>query len=407
MATQNLTATTAAAAKPHAARYWLWSKDQKGFGLSVQPTGAKAYYFVTRVDGRQHFNRIAAFGEVEFGVALGIATELAGQAARARALPEATYQPAKLVKPAEPDAPVLLSEVWSVYVREHLRRTRSAADVQAKIDNHAGALLSEPVAGLDGEAVRLWLRDLPPVTGKHCVQALRAACNFAAKHPRLTRWPHALANPFARIELAKPNPRSRKLEGRDLKAFALAAAKHPDPAVQAFVLGLLVSGARLNELREARVGEWDSKRRRLRLAAARMKSDKPGVLTFGPVTAGLIERLTHGKAPGAAIFAGDDPQGCRDFRKPWAALCATAGVEDYTFHDARRTSAGALVAAGFDGLVVEQHLNHTLPGAQKSYLILDADSPKRDEMAAAVEAAMGLAKRPAGRTEKAQARRAA
>ena len=406
MATKNFTADTAAKAQPASKRYWLWSKSQKGFGLSVQPSGAKAYYFVTRVDGRQHFSRIAAFGEVEFAAALGIATELAGQAARARAVEGATYQPAKLVKPAEVEAPLLMSEVWAVYVREHLKRTRSCDDVQAKLDRHAGPLLSQPVADIDGETVRLWLRDLPPVTGKHCVQALRAACNFAAKHPRLTRWPHALANPFARIELAKPNPRSRKLEGRDLKGFALAAAKHPDLAVQAFTLGLLVSGARLNELREARVSEWDGKRRRLRLAANRMKSDKPGVLTFGPVTATLIERLAHGKAPGAAIFAGDDPQGCRDFRKPWLALCKAAGVEDYTFHDARRTSAGALVAAGFDGLVVEQHLNHAPPLLQKSYLTLDADAPKRDEMAAAIEVALGL--KPAAKaTEKAQARRAA
>ena len=69
MAGKNLTSTTAAAVKPQPKRYWLWSKDLRGFGLSVQPSGAKSYYYVTRVSGTQKFQRIADHGEIEFAAA--------------------------------------------------------------------------------------------------------------------------------------------------------------------------------------------------------------------------------------------------------------------------------------------------------------------------------------------------
>lgn len=388
-----LTTTTAHAAKPAAKPYWLWSKSQKGFGLRVQPSGAKAFYFVTRVNGAQKFQRIAAFGEVEFSAALDIATELAAQAVRARNVEGAVYQPEKLVKPVAESAPLTLAEAWSFYFDRHLKSKASAADAQKKIEGNAAKLLPRPVQELDREDVVGVLSGIEAVgVRRHVLQALKAACNYCAAHPKASRWPQHLANPFRGIKVPTLDPRNRKLSGTDLKNFGKAAAAFEDDAAAAFLLGLTVSGARLNELREARVHEWDSKRRRLRLDAARMKADRDGVLVFGPALAARMDALVKGKAPGAAIFPGGDPEGFRDFRKPLAAVLKAAECRPVTFHDLRRTCAGALVAAKFDHAVIHQYLNHVPDKVTRSYLTLDHDDERRDEMAAAVEGALGLVK---------------
>ena len=402
-----LTADTATRAKPAAKRYWLWSKVQQGVGLSVQPSGAKAYYHVARVNGTQRFSRIAAFGEIEFAAALNIAKELSGQAARARTIEGVTFQPEKLVKPAEPErAPITLAEAWQCYFVGHLKSKSSADDAQKKITANAARLLPRPVMGLDREEIVGVLNGIEAVgVRRNVLQALRAACNYAAENPRASHWPAHLANPFRGIKVPKLDPRNRKLSGTDLANFGKAAAAIEDRAASAFLLGLTVSGARLNELREARVHEWDSRRRRLRLAKSRMKADRAGVLVFGPVVAARIDALVKGKVPGAAIFPGNDPQGMRDFRKPLLAVLKAAECRPVTFHDLRRSCAAALVTGKFDHALIHQYLNHVPDAVTRSYLTLDHDDERRDEMAVAVEAALGL--KPAKPTQKPATRHAA
>jgi integrase len=388
----SLTATGAQTARPRATAYWLWSKQQKGFGLRVQPSGSKAYYHVVRVNGSQKFTRIAAFGEIEFGAALNIAKELSGQAARARTVEGAAFQPEKLVKPAELErGPLLLAEAWSFYFDRHLKSKASGEDAQKKVLTNVAQLLPRSVSELDREAVIGVLNGIEAVgVRRHVLQALKAACNYAAAHPKASNWPQHLANPFRGIKVPKLDPRNRKLTGTDLVNFGKVAAAYDDHAAGTFLLGLTVSGARLNELREARVHEWDSKRRRLRLGASRMKADRDGVLVFGPAVAARMDALVKGKPPGAAIFPGGDPQGFRDFRKPLAAVLKAAECRPVTFHDLRRSCGAALVTAKFDHAVIHQYLNHVPDAVTRSYLTLDHDDERRDEMAAAVEAALGL-----------------
>jgi hypothetical protein len=76
----------------------------------------------------------------------------------------------------------------------------------------------------------------------------------------------------------------------------------------------------------------------------------------------------------------------------------------------RRSCGAALVSAKFDHAVIHQYLNHVPDAVTRSYLTLDHDDERRDEMAAAVEKALGLkapARPTSSRTEKAAARRAA
>jgi integrase len=316
------------------------------------------------------------------------------------------------VKPAEADrGPLLLAEVWSFYFDRHLKSKSSAADAQKKVEGNVAKLLPRMVQALDREEI-VGVLDGIEAAGvrRHVLQSLKAACNYAAAHPKASHWPPHLANPFRGIKLPKLDPRNRKLTGTDLVNFGKAAAAYEDDHAAAFLLGLTVSGARLNELREARVHEWDSKRRRLRLDAARMKADRDGVLVFGPAVAARMDALVKGKAPGAAIFPGGDPQGFRDFRKPLAAVLNAAECRPVTFHDLRRSCGAALVTAKFDHAVIHQYLNHVPDAVTRSYLTLDHDDERRDEMAAAVERALGLkapAKQPASRTEKPATRRAA
>ena len=379
---------------------WYSMLGQPSFGVRVSKAGAKSWYWQGRVDGRQVWKQLGRVGDVTLDDARALALSLGQQKAAAK-VGQAKFDP---VLPHEvARSPLTVAEMYAFYMERHGNGTKRPDHLRNTWRRHCQALAAERVADLDVERVQDWHDAIEaPVAALHAVQLLRSAARRCMKKPSASGWPKGHANPFSGVEVEKAKPRVRKLEGADLVKFARAADQYPDPAARVFALALHVTGARVSELRLATVQQYDRERRCI--AWTDSKNGQARVLTLGTVTGKLVADLV-GKRTTGFIFQGESKDGCRDFRKPWFALCKAAKVSDYTFHDARRSYAAVLTSSGFSDLTVEQLLGHKLPGAQKHYHALDIHSPARSEAAAAVEAAMGLAKRPARRTEKRQARR--
>jgi integrase len=297
-----------------------------------------------------------------------------------------------------------VADAWAFYWQHHGRGTRRAPDLEKLWRRHCQDIGARPLLELDVEQVQAWhdgIARSAPIVALHAYQALRAATRLCMKKPSASGWPKGFANPFSGVETRKARPRRRRLEGADLAAFGAAALEHPDVAVRTFLLALHVTGARVSELRLATIQQYDRARRVIEWPTS--KNEDPRVLTLGPVTARLLEHVL-GKRTTGLIWPGGCQDSGFDFRKAWAATCKAAGVTRYTFHDARRSFAEALASAGdpaFSDLRLEELLGHRLQGVQANYRYLDVHSPVRAKAAAAVEAALGLARR----TEKPQVRR--
>ena len=393
MSRPHLTAKSAAAAKPEADRYELKSNAVTGFSLRVQPSGFKAWYLIKRIDGKPVQKQIGTFKDMSYETAYGLAEEMAGQAARVGKVEGAVFLPKRIIETVVPAAPVgavqTLGDVWAFYLRDKLANKSSAKDVQSKVEGYATALLKQELITVDREDAHAMLKTIESdAVHRNVAQALRAACNHCIDNPKASGWPKGFANPFARVKMPKARQRVRALSTREFAAFGKAALADEDQDAATFLIAIAECASRVNELRTARVHEWDAKATKLRLSAKRMKADEPGVMTFGPVAGARITALCKGKDRSDPIWPGDDKGGFRDFRKPMARVLKSAGIDHKSYHDFRRTITSILADAPFAAPHIEQHINHTLPPLVKSYWGLLHDHETRDKMARAAEKAL-------------------
>jgi len=378
---------------------WYSQIGQPNFGVRVTKTRAKSYYWIGRVKEpgarktKPKWIPIGRVNALSFGDARTIALDIGSLKAKARhgqaRFDSASVIPQEAVIEA---VPLTVERMYSFYWDLHGSKTKRADNLRQLYERQCRILGPTMLVDLDSERVQDWHDGIKaPISALHAYQLLRAAARFCMRHPKKSGWPRGFANPFSGVVTQKAKKRKRRIEGLDLRSFGKAATRHPDPRARAFVLGLHVSGARVSELRLAAVAQFDPKRNCIVWPDSKNNDER--VLTFGPITGrmirGVIGERTHG-----LIWPGDCADGGFDFRKAWIATCNAAGIDGYSFHDARRSFAEVLAnhAGGeFSDLRIEELLGHRLQGIAAHYRHLDRHSPIRAKAAAAVEVAMGVA----------------
>jgi integrase len=232
---------------------------------------------------------------------------------------------------------------------------------------------ANPVRGIERYAEQRRERFLTSAELARLGDALRDAESIGLPWAVDENGPHAK-------HLAKPDKRRVKLD-----PFAIAAIRL-----------LLLTGARLREILNARWSEVDLERGVIFLSDSKT-GRKPIYLSAAAqaVLADLprIEDCPH-------IIAGAKEGAPRsDLKKPWAAVTRASGLEGLRLHDLRHSFASFGAGASLGLPIIGKLLGHSQAATTARYAHLDVDPLRRavDTIGATISAAMDGAERRAAR----------
>ena len=214
---------------------------------------------------------------------------------------------------------------------------------------------------------------------------------------------------FSPCERIKPRsifgervPRQRKLTDAELFALWRAASRMPYPYGPAYRL-LLLSGLRLNEVADAKWSEFDKRKKRWVIPAARMKAKNSRARDHAvPLGAAILEVIDElPKLGGDYVFSNDGGKKpawigdkikkdldsrmlltLRALAKVEGEKPAKAKLENWTNHDLRRNVRSGMSQLRIPDAIAEAVLAHTQGVIAKTYNVDDLFDQKAEALAA-------------------------
>lgn len=207
---------------------------------------------------------------------------------------------------------------------------------------------------------------------------LCAAYNTASKAPFDAKLPSSFidydveTNPVQRIATIPVNRGGRTLSADELKDYmaALSADDLPDMALS---LGLLSGGQRMAQLLRAKVSDYASDTKILRLLDGKGKRASPRehLLPLAPKAVAVVEKLLARakEQKSTMLFSSDGITAMVDTTpgKRAVAICKELKAPTYQLRDIRRTCETMLAGIGIPKDIRAQLLSHGLSGVQAAH----------------------------------------
>ncbi|WP_305072812.1 tyrosine-type recombinase/integrase [Propionivibrio sp.] len=361
---ENFTAGRIAAFKcePGKTQHIYWDGKTPGLGLRVTPAGIKSFIFETRLNGKTLRMTIGDVRTWAIDAAQQEATRLKamtdkGDDPRQVKAEKLAETEAKREKAKNAEAPAL--EVWQSYLVAKTPRwsARSLIDHQ-RLAAEGGKLktrgrkkgegdktnpgillplLRLPLAEIDADAVRQWLKNetTRPTQANNAFVRLRAFLNWCADRPDLRDFIHADACTarIARDELPKQKAKDDCLQREQLALWFQHVQALQNIVQSAYLQALLLTGARREELAGL---TWDNVDFQWKSLTIRDKVEGERTIPLTPYVASLLAALPRRNewvfsSPMAASGRLQEPR--IGHRK---ALIA-AGLPALTLHGLRRS----------------------------------------------------------------------
>jgi integrase len=356
----------------------IFDTAQKGFLLEVRSSGRKTFY-QRYVDerGRQR--------QFKIGAADVLSVEQARRKGRS-VVAEALLGADPQVRRRELRATPTLAELVSDRYLPHAKATkRSWRSDETLLRHHILPALghltldqigSERIAELINS---MRAKGYASGTTNRVLVLLRYIFNLARK------WnvPSVSANPTAGLSMAPEVHRQRFLTAEETKRLIVAIdADDNRVAAQAIKL-LLLTGARRNEITQAKWEHVDWQRRTLLVPVS--KSGKPRMIALNGAAIALLQSVP-GVQGSEHIFP--SPFSGHPFAQlfyPWDRIRRRAGLADLRLHDLRHSFASFLVNQGVSLYVVQGLLGHSQVRMTQRYAHL---APQTLQDAAEVVAAI-------------------
>lgn len=276
-----------------------WDGKTPGLGLRVTAAGAKSYIFETRLHGKTIRMTIGDVRTWPVGKAQDEATSLKAMTDKGID-PRQVIADAAAAKEAEATAraralareTMTVAEAWQAYVKDRSasfkdgkpewgekHKAHHAYFVQAGgVKRTRGRRPNEPettrpgvlvplmdmrLADLDAKAIAAWLEKetaQAPTTAAQAFRALRAFLAWCAKQDAYSAAVHADACQAEDVKKKVPTPQTKKndsLRRAQIKPWFDAVRKIQNPVINAYLQGLLLTGARRNELATLRWADVD------------------------------------------------------------------------------------------------------------------------------------------------------
>lgn len=345
----------------------FFDSEQRGFMLEVRCSGGKTFYQrYSDERGRERQFKIGAADVLSLSVARRKA-----RAAAAGALTGIDPQRRREELRAIPTLAQFASDRYLPHVKSY-KITWRTDDVilrihvlpvlgSAYLDTIAAEQIVEIVRGMRA-------RGYASGTTNRVVIVMRHLFNLARKW----RVAGVTDNPTTGIHLAPDVTRERFLTFEEAQRLIASIEQDENrPAANAILL-LLLTGARRNEITQARweYVDWD----RRKLLVPRSKSGKPRVVALNNVALDLLRRMraaTEGPYIIPSPVTGLPPP---SLYFPWTRIRARAGIPDVRLHDLRHSFASFLVNRGISLYVVQQLLGHGTTRYTQRYAHLTSDT---------------------------------
>ncbi|MFZ2652017.1 MAG: tyrosine-type recombinase/integrase [Burkholderiaceae bacterium] len=330
---------------PRGSKYDVHDVIVPGFAVRVTDTGAKSFVLIKRMPGAKHPTRrtIARVGAVDLTQARATARrwlEEIATGADPRAKMEAE---AAQVERARADA---FDAVMEVYISQRLGGKKAAEIARALRREFGGRDPNgKPIGPWAGRSIKsITTEDVADAVMQKAASAPIQARNVLSHLGRFFRWAVSRGKvPFSPAGQIKPGdllgyvkPRTRHLDDAELRRVWQAAVSYAYPwgAIYQF---LVLTGARLNEVADARWSEFDLRRRLWTVPGGRMKGKLDHAVPLSPMVLTVLGSLPRWNE-GDFLFSntnGRKSVTVSDYIK--GRLDVAARVFDWRNHDIRRT----------------------------------------------------------------------
>lgn len=428
---QRITKTVVDAAEARATRYTIWDDELTGFGLRVEPTGAKSFVAKYRADGggRSAPQRLMSLGRhpivkltdarakaVKVLAAAALGQDPAGDLAEKRRQMTVAalidlYEEEGLViqRGARIGAPMkpLTAKYTMARLRHHvipLLGTRRAAELtEGDIEAFARAVAKGKTAKDEkiGPRTRIIVKGGEGAARK-VVRDLSAVLSFALRRRIIGENPVATASvrktdgrrerfltteEVQRLGKALDELESAGARGTDKRGKTLAAANRKATNITRL---WALTGARRNEIAALRWESVDLARGLLILDDSKTgRSIRP----LGAAAVGLLESLRAAAAPETTyVFPAERGDGhYTGTKRIWPEAVKMAGLPGVTPHTLRHTLGSAAASGGEGLLLVGAILGHANARSTAIYAHVDRDPARQaaDRATAGIAVALG------------------
>lgn len=346
----------------------------RGFVLECRSTGGKTYYLRYQdAGGTQRQAKIAAYGDVTFDKAkreamrLRSEVTLGGDPAKARADVKAVPLYVDLAVQHMTDAKLTARSYSTMegYVRNHL------------IPRWGKVRLTD----IDPRAVAQWLAD-KRAAGMAPATVLKLKMILSRSFELGQRWgvPGCDRNPTKGVRLPPlNNARERFLTAEEAGRLREAAGRSKNPQLRGIVELLMLTGARVRELLDARWENVDVDRR-----TWLVPTSKTGRSRHVPLSTAALEVIAALPRFAGCPWLVPNPDTGKPFvsiKHGWQAAREAAGLPGLRIHDLRHSAASFMVNSGVDLFAVGKVLGHSSYQSTQRYSHL-----ANDTLLAAVEA---------------------
>jgi integrase len=340
---------------------------QRGFMLEVRCSGGKTYYQrYSAARGRERQFKIGSADMLSLGAA-----RRKGKAIVAEVLVGVDPQERRAELRTIPTLAELVRDRYLPHIKSYKRSwTTDETVLRVHVLPVLGStfvddLRVEPIA----EIVQS-MRDRGYATGttNRVVIVLRHIFNLARKW----RVPGVTENPTAGISLAPDVTRERFLSFEEAQRLVASIQQDENRIAAQAIMLLLLTGARRNEITQAKWEYVDWEKRKLLVPLS--KSGKPRTISLNSAALELLQRL---RAESQSCYivpspvTGEPPP---SLFFPWKRIRERAGLPDLRLHDLRHSFASFLVNRGISLYVVQELLGHTHTRYTQRYAHLTPDT---------------------------------
>lgn len=358
-----------------------YDKTVTGFTLECRCTGGKTYYLrYPDPAGRQKQFKIGRYEDVTFAAAKKRAVQLRS---------EAVMGGDPGAKKAEAKAIPLYRELSAMHLADAKLHQRSYSTTEMYVRRHIIPKWGKVrLTDINSRAVAHWLAEkraegLAPAT----VEKIRVI--FGRSFELGARWgiPGAEKNPTRGVaRMAFDNACERFLTAEEAARLREAAAQSHNTQLQHIVGLLLLTGARVRELLDARWEHVDVEKRTWLIPTS--KTGKPRRVPLSTAALAIIEALPRFKDCPWLVPNPDTLKPFVSIKHAWQRAIKVAKLPGLRIHDLRHSAASFMVNSGVDLFAVGKVLGHASYQSTQRYSHL-----ANDTLLAAVEA--GAAKQAA------------
>jgi integrase len=358
---------------PDGRRQTVWDVLMPGMAVRVSALGKRSFYAVKRRAGdtQPTWHLLGSYPVMTLGEARAAAREaltalIAGQHPKTRA--EEKRQAAEAA--AREAAGNTFVAVAEAFMKQYLPRIRSAKVYEAYVRRELIPVLGgRPIAEIKRREIVALLEAIATRSGesaaRQTLSILRKMMNWALARD----LPGFESNPAAAIKvgdvLGQPKARDRLLTDAEVAAIWRNVEAVGKPFASVYKL-LLLTGARREEIAEAKWEDFDADLATLTIPPTRSKTGDAMLIPLPPAAVELITALPRFNGP--YIFtttAGRRPVGAFSQAKERLNLALAASgstVPAFVIHDFRRAVRSGLARLGVPAVVAELCLGHRQPG---------------------------------------------